>query len=143
MEKRCVLVCVTAQQSSKALVRAGKKLAEKYETTLETVSVLPPNKEDERIDIDAINEIHDMTEECGGEMMIFFHDEPVYTLIAHIGKKKPLTVVTGYPGEMSNNFIDTLRLILPEQEIAMVNGEKIYTMLPKRAITKEKRENES
>ncbi len=134
MEKRSILVCVTAQQSSKALVRAGKKLAEKYGTDLETVSVLPPNTEDERIDIEAIDEIHEMTDEGGGKMMIFFHDEPVYTLIAHIGKKKPLTVVTGYPGEMSNNFIDTLRMILPGQEITMVNGEQMYTILPRREI---------
>ena len=130
MEKKRIIVCVTAQQSSKKLVEAGKTLAEKYDAVLETVSVLPPNTEDSRIDTAAIDEIHRMTEEFGGEMMIIFNDEPVYALIAHIGKKKPLTVVTGYPGERSNNFIDSLRMILPSQEIAMVNGEQIYTILP-------------
>ena len=131
MTEKIVLVCVTAQKSSRALVEAGRELSEKYGAKLEVVSVLPPNTEDERIDINAIEEIHAMTKQWGGEMMIYFHDEPVLTLTAHIGKRRPMTVVTGYPGENSNNFIDTVRMILPEQEISMVNGSQIYTIAPK------------
>lgn len=130
MKNRCVLVCVTAQQSSKHLVEVGKKLADKYSAILEVVSVLP-QETDERVDIKTIEEIHHLTKDYGGEMMLYFNDEPVLTLTAHIGKKKPMTVVTGYPGENSNSFIETLHLLCPDQEVSMVNGEQIYTVLPK------------
>ena len=131
MNGRIVLVCVTAQQSSKQLVMAGKQLAEKWGAALEVVSVILPEKQASGADASVIEEIHSLTRQAGGEMMIYFSTEPVYTLTAHIGKRKPLTVVTGYPGENSNNFIDTLRALLPDQEISMVNGEQIYSILPR------------
>lgn len=129
MKNRCVLVCVTAQQSSKHLVEVGKNLAEKYNSVLEVVSVLPQNPDTDR-EIKTIEEIHHLTKEYGGEMMLYFNDEPVLTLIAHIGKRKPITVVTGYPGENSNSFVESLRLFCPDQEISMINNDQIYTVCP-------------
>ena len=48
--ERLVLVCVTAQKSSKGLVKAGKTIAESSNASLEVVSVLPTGNEDNRID---------------------------------------------------------------------------------------------
>lgn len=46
--RRTVLVCVTAQHSSEALVKAGKVLSDKFGAELEVVSVLPLNSKDRK-----------------------------------------------------------------------------------------------
>lgn len=129
MNNKCVLVCVTAQKSSKHLVEVGKNLADNYNSILEVVSVLPQEQITDS-SIKTIEEIHHLTKDFGGEMTLLFNDDPVLSLIAHIGKRKPITVVTGYPGENSNSFIESLRLLCPEQEISMVNNDQIYTVSP-------------
>ena len=129
--ERLVLVCVTAQKSSKGLVKAGKTIAESSNASLEVVSVLPTGNEDNRIDTDVIEKLYQLSKNCGGDMAVYFNDNPILTVTAHIAKRKPLTIVTGFPGENSNDFIDLIRAVFPDTPISMVGTDgTIYNMLP-------------
>lgn len=127
--ERLVLVCVTAQKSSKGLVKAGKTIAEKNKAALEVVSVLPTKQCGENNQI--IEDLFQLSKSYGGEMAVYFNDDPTLTVSAHIAKRKPLTIVTGFPGENSNDFIDLIRAVFPDTPISMVDTDgTIYNMLP-------------
>lgn len=132
--ERTVLVCVTPQASSENLIRAGKAIAEKNSAGLEVVSVVPIDDKNRRFDPLALDRLHVTAKENGGEIAIYFSDDPIMTVCAHIAKKKPLTFVVGFPGERSNNFISLIHLILPEIPISMVDTEgMVYNILPNEA----------
>lgn len=128
---RTVLVCVTVQSSSENLINAGKAMAEKNNASLEIVSVIPIDDEERKFDPEALDRLYTCAKKHGGEMAVYFSDDPIMTVCAHIAKRKPLTIVTGFPGERSNKFISLIRLILPEVPISMVDPRgTVYNMLP-------------
>ena len=129
--RRTVLVCVTAQQSSEALVKAGKALSDKWGAELEVVSVLPISTDEAPIVPEIIESIYQTAQKEGGEMAVYFSDDPIYTVCAHIAKRKPLTLVTGFPGANSNNFIATIHLLLPDIPISMIDKDgTAYNIIP-------------
>ncbi len=133
-DKNMVLVCVTAQASSEKLVKAGEIISKKLGGKLEVVSVLPISKENRPFDPSVIEALHSLARKGGGDMALYFSDDPVITLCAHIGKRKPATIVVGFPGENSNNFVSFIHLLLPDIPISMVNGDSvIYNILPQEA----------
>lgn len=128
---RTVLVCVTAQQSSETLVKAGKLLSDKWGANLEVVSVLPIGKSENPINPEIIEKLYQSANKQGGEMAVYFSDDPTFTVCAHIAKRKPLTLVVGFPGTKSNNFISTIHLLLPEIPISMIDTDgTAYNILP-------------
>ncbi len=128
---KTVLVCVTAQESSNVLVKAGKILADKNGAKLEVVSVLPLQQGERYIDPAVVEKLHQTAKSQQGEMALYFSDDPILTVSAHIAKRKPLTLVVGFPGEKSNNFISTIHLLLPDIPISMVDTEgTVYNILP-------------
>ena len=132
--ERTVLVCVTAQSSSENLIRAGKALAEKSSADLEIVSVIPLDDEERKFDPEALDRLHTCARAHGGDMAVYFSDDPIMTVCAHTAKRKPITLVTGFPGERSNNFISLIHLILPEVPISMVDTKgTVYNILPSEA----------
>ncbi len=132
--ERTILVCVTAQSSSENLIRAGKTLAEKSSAGLEIVSVIPLADEQRKFDPEVIEALHTAAKKHGGDMAVYFSDDPIMTVCAHIAKRKPLTIVTGFPGERSNNFISLIHLILPEVPVSMVDAKgTVYNILPSEA----------
>lgn len=129
--RRTVLVCVTAQQSSETLVKAGKVLSDKLGAELEVVSVLPLNRSGSPIKPEIIESLYQTAQKEGGEMAVYFSDDPICTVCAHIAKRKPLTMVTGFPGANSNNFIGTVHLLLPDLPISMIDRDgTAYNILP-------------
>lgn len=128
-----VLVCTTLQASSENLIRAGKAIAEKNRADLEVVSVIPIDDEDRKFDPEALDRLYTTTKSHGGEISVYFSDDPVMTVCAHTARRKPLTLVTGFPGEKSNKFISLIHLILPEVPISMVDEKgTVYNMIPER-----------
>ena len=128
---KTVLVCVTAQESSKSLVKAGKNIADENRAHLEVVSVLPVEKTDNPVNPQTLEMLYRTAKEQGGEMSVYFSDDPTYTVIAHIAKRKPLTIVVGFPGERSNNFISMIHLLLPDTPISMIDKDgTVYNILP-------------
>ncbi|MCM1365562.1 MAG: hypothetical protein NC122_04620 [Faecalibacterium sp.] len=128
--RKTVLVCVTPQESSKLLVAAGKVLAEKNAAQLEVISVLPMEFNEERTDPQILDRLYGYAKSEGGEMAVYFSDEPTYTIAAHIAKTKPELLVVGFPGEDSNGFVTMIHLLIPELPISMVDGDKVYNILP-------------
>jgi hypothetical protein len=64
-------------------------------------------------------------------MAVYFSDDPILTVSAHIAKRKPLTLVVGFPGEKSNNFISMIHLFVPDVPISMVGTDgTVYNILP-------------
>lgn len=136
-KEKTVLVCITPQESSKQLVKSGKVLAEKQGAKLEVVSVLPLCRDGGqfRIEPDAIEKLYQTARNEKGEMAVYFSDDPILTVSAHIAKRKPLTIVVGFPGEKSNNFISTIHLFVPDVPISMVGDDgTVYNILPYEAM---------
>ncbi len=129
--RKTVLVCVTAQQSSENLVKAGKVLSDKWGAELEVVSVLPLNKSETPVNPEVLENLYQTAQKEGGEMAVYFSDDPIITICAHIAKRKPLSLVTGFPGANSNNFIATIHLLLPDLPINMIDRDgTAYNILP-------------
>ncbi len=135
-KEKTVLVCITPQESSTLLVKAGKALADKHGANLEVVSVLPFKKDGQyRIETDIIEKLYQTAKSENGEMAVYFSDDPILTVSAHIAKREPVTLVVGFPGERSNNFISTIHLLLPDVPISMVDIQgTIYNILPYEAM---------
>lgn len=132
--ERTVLVCTTLQASSENLIRAGQAIAEKSHADLEVVSVIPIDDEERKFDSEALDRLYTCAKSYNGEISVYFSDDPVMTVCAHTARRKPITLVTGFPGERSNKFISLIRLILPEVPISMVDADgKIYNMIPDQA----------
>ena len=136
-KQKTVLVCITPQESSKQLVKSGRAIAEKHGANLEVVSVLPLNDDDgqHKIEPDTIEKLYQTAKSENGEMAVYFSDDPILTVSAHIAKRKPLTLVVGFPGEKSNNFISAIHLLLPDVPVSMVDTKGvIYNILPYEAM---------
>ncbi|MBQ7005410.1 MAG: hypothetical protein IJN68_03160 [Clostridia bacterium] len=132
--QRTVLVCVTAQSSSENLISAGKAIAEKHSAELEIVSVVPIENDEREFDPQVLDKLHTAARKYGGEIAVYFSDDPTMTVCAHIAKRKPVTLVVGFPGEKSNNFISLIHLILPDVPISMVDAKgTVYNILPNEA----------
>lgn len=132
---KTVLVCVTPQESSKQLVKAGKAIAQKHGAKLEVISVLPVGQGEYKIEPQTIENLYQTASSNGGEMAVYFSDNPILTVCAHIAKRKPLTLVAGFPGEKSNNFIGTIHLLLPDIPISMADKDgTVYNILPQEAL---------
>ena len=129
--KNTVLVCVTPQESSRTLVEAGRILAEKNNAALEVISVLPISAHFSKHEPAMLEKIFSFAHNAGGKMAVYFSDDPVFTVAAHISKEHPTLLVTGFPGEDSNAFVSTLHLLVPDIPISMVSQDgQIYNMLP-------------
>ena len=131
---RTVLVCVTAQSSSENLIHSGRLLAEKNSAELEVVSVIPLEDHDRPFDPQALESLHAATRRHGGDMAVYFSDDPIMTVCAHIARRKPLTIVVGFPGKGSNNFVSLIHLLLPDIPVSMVDTKgTVYNILPNEA----------
>ena len=131
-KEKTVLVCITPQESSKTLVKTGKVLADKHGAKLEVVSVLPFQQNGQyKIESDIVEKLYQTAMSENGEMAVYFSDDPILTVSAHIAKRKPLTIVVGFPGEKSNNFISMIHLFVPDVPVSMVGADgTVYNILP-------------
>lgn len=131
-KEKTVLVCITPQESSKKLVKTGKVLADKHGAKLEVVSVLPFQQNGQyKIESDIVEKLYQTAISENGEMAVYFSDDPILTVSAHIAKRKPLTIIVGFPGEKSNNFISMIHLFVPDVPVSMVGVDgTVYNILP-------------
>ena len=133
-KQNTVLVCVTAQSSSENLISTGKAIAQKHSAGLEVVTVIPIEKDYREFDPLILDNLHTAAKKHGGELAVYFSDDPTMTVCAHIAKRKPLTLVLGFPGEKSNNFVSLIHLLLPDIPISMVDTSgTVYNILPNEA----------
>ena len=119
-----VLVCVTPQAASSQLVEAGRILAEKNDAALEVISVLPISTSFSKNEPATLEKLFSLAKDAGGEMAIYFSDDPVLTVAAHMAKQKPALIVTGFPGE------DSPVKTGPDDQVIILH-ERISSQLPK------------
>lgn len=130
-EQSNVLVCVTPQESSKNLIEVGKVLAERDDSELQVITVLPLSGETQKDCGKMLDALFQTVQKSKGEMAVYFSDDPALTIAAHMAKTKPSVLVVGFPGDNSNKFISLIHLLVPETPISMVDSDKrIYNMLP-------------
>ena len=85
--EKTVLVCITPQESSKQLVKAGKVIADKHGAKLEVVSVLPFQQNGQyKIESDIVEKLYQTAVSQKGEMAVYFSDDPILTVSAHIAR---------------------------------------------------------
>ena len=133
---KTVLVCITPQESSKQLVKSGKAIAEKHNAELEVISVLPFEQGEYKIEPQILENLWQTSRSNGGEMAVYFSDDPILTVSAHIAKRKPVTLVTGFPGENSTGFISAIHLLLPDVPVSMVGTDgTVYNILPQETVS--------
>ena len=93
-----VLVCVTPQESSRTLVEAGRVLAEKNQAALEVISVLPISANFSKNEPATLEKLFSFAQNAGGQMAVYFSDDPVLTVAAHISKEPSHAACDGLPG---------------------------------------------
>ncbi len=120
--KRHVLVCVTAQQSCKQLIEAGRLIADEEDTTLGIISVYP-SKQCFHPDIETLTSLNECSLRFGAEMTVYFSDNPIEKIAETVSKKEECILVTGFPGKNGTNFIESIHRRIPNAPICMVDGD--------------------
>ena len=131
--KSCVLVCVTPQSECERLIKAGALIAKEKELPLEVLSVFH-QKDGFNPDPTVLEKLYRCAKEEKAQMSVYFNDSPALVTAVHAKKKGCVDIVVGFPKEQSNQFVPTLRAIVPDITISMVDVEdngKIYRMIPK------------
>ena len=121
-ENGIVLVCVTAQQSSRLLIECGKKLAEEKNAELRIFSVLP-QRQSFSPDLDALVRLQEIADDAHAQMKVCFSDSPVDCVSQELLTKNVRMLVTGFPGKNSTKFITQLHANSPLTPMCMVDND--------------------
>lgn len=133
-----VLVCVTDQPSCRRLILAGSKIAEQYQVPVKVLSVLPPAFVSEKT-AEVLQTLTNISGKLGAEMTIYFNDDAALTAAVHARKTNAVHIVSGSPGADSNLFIETVKGLLPEIPMSIVDAEEHIVTFP--AFTKTANKN--
>lgn len=124
-----VLVCVTVQPSCHRLIVAGKSLAEQYGVPLRVVSVLPKRLVSPKT-ADALQTLYNISGKLGAEMTVFFNDEVALTVAVHARQSDVIHLVSGMPEADSNAFVETIRELLPDIPLSLVDQDGQMVTFP-------------
>ncbi len=122
-----VLVCVTDQLSCERLIRAGAALAQKYGVPVRVLSVLPEGLVSPQTS-KVLQSLYDIASSLGAEMTFYFNNEPALTAAVHASQTGAIHLVSGTPGTNSNLFIETIKGLMPELPLSVVDADgKLFT----------------
>lgn len=123
-----VLVCVTDRPGSERLIRAGASIAKDSGIALNVVTVLPKGFVSENTAA-VLQELYNTANSLGAEMHFYFNSEPALTIAVHARKTGSEHIVSGEPDADSSLFIETLRGLLPDLPVSIVDSDgRIYTI---------------
>ena len=123
-----VLVCVTDRPGSERLIRAGASIAKDSGIALNVVTVLPKGFVSENTAA-VLQELYNTANSLGAEMHFYFNSEPALTIAVHARKTGSEHIVSGKPDADSSLFIETLRGLLPDLPVSVVDSDgRIYTI---------------
>ncbi len=131
--KSCVLVCVTPQSECESLIKSGALIAKEKGVVLEVLSVFH-QKDGFSPDPSVLEKLYRCAKEENAQMSVYFNDSPAIVAAVHAKKKECIDIVVGFPKEQSTRFVPTLRALVPDITISMVDVQdngKIYRMIPK------------
>ena len=117
-----ILVCVTPQRSCRKLIECGKRFAEQQQCTLRILSVLPQGQSFAP-DLSALEALNACAGEFGAEMTVLFSDSPAERVFQAVRETPSCTVVTGFPGKNSTQFVLQLHEKLPQTPLWMVDQD--------------------
>lgn len=122
-----VLVCVTDQLSCERLILTGAEIAKKYGVPVKVLSILPEGLISESTAA-ILQNLYDTASSLGAEMTFYFNSEPALTAAVHASKTGAIHIVSGTPGADSNLFIETIKGLLPELPVSIVDADNhVYT----------------
>lgn len=121
-ENGIVLVCVTAQQSSRLLIECGKKLAEEKNAELRIFSVLP-QRQSFAPDLDVLVRLQEIADDASAQMKVCFSDSPVDCVSQELHRNDVRMLVTGFPGKNSTKFITQIHAQSPLTPLCMVDSD--------------------
>ena len=122
-----VLVCVTDQLSCERLIRAGAALAEEYGVPVRVLSILPEGLVSAQT-ASVLQNLYDIASSLGAEMTFYFNSEPALTAAVHASQTGAIHIVSGTPGADSNLCIETVKGLLPELPMSLVDADsRLFT----------------
>lgn len=124
-----VLVCVTDQTSCRRLIMAGAAIAEKYNVPVKVVSVQPEGLVSPKA-AEALQVLYNISAKLGADMTVYFNDDPALTVAVHARKSNAMHIVSGSPGANSNLFIETIKGLLPELPLSIVDVDEHIVTFP-------------
>lgn len=125
-----VLVCVTDQLSCERLIQAGVALAEEYGgLPVRVLSVVRPELVTEETAA-TLQALYDKAAAQGADMTIYFNDTPAIMAAVHARQTDAVHLVVGTPGVDTNRFVETLKGLLPEIPLTMIDAQGQACTLP-------------
>lgn len=124
-----VLVCVTSQPACRRLILAGAELAKQYKVPVKVVSVQSPGLVSAKTS-ETLQTLYNISSKLGAEMTIYFNDDPALTVAVHARKTNAVHIVSGAPGADSNRFIETVKGLLPEVPMSIVDEDDQMVTFP-------------
>lgn len=118
----CAVVCVTQQASCKRLIEVGKAISDEYGLSLEVLNV-QPMKDCYAPDPKAMELLHAACRGAGAQMSVYFSDNPAILTASFLKKTNAAVVITGFPKDSASPFIASIRMLLPDLPITMVDEE--------------------
>lgn len=118
----CTVVCVTQQASCKRLIEAGRKISDEHGLKL-TVLNVQPVKDSYSPDPKAMELLHESCRASNAQMNVYFSDNPAILTASFLKKVNAAVVVTGFPKDRTSPFIASIRMLLPNLPITMVDDE--------------------
>lgn len=124
-----VLVCVTSQPACRRLICAGAEIAQQYGVPVKVVSVLPQGLVSAKT-AETLQTLYNISGRLGAEMTVYFNDDPALTVAVHARKTQALHLVSGSPGADSSFFIETVKGLLPEIPLSIVDEDSHIVTFP-------------
>ncbi len=118
----CAVVCVTQQASCKRLIDAGKKISDEHGLRLEVLNVQPV-KDCYAPDPGAMELLHEACRGAGARMSVYFSDNPAILTASFLKKMNASVVIMGFPKDITSPFIASVRMLLPDLPITMVDED--------------------
>ncbi len=122
-----ILVCVTDQLSCERLIRTGAEIAKEKGVPVQVVSVLPEALVSDNTAF-IMQKLYNTANSLGAEMTFYFNSDPALTVVVHAKKSGATHIVSGTPGANSTLFFETIKSLLPDLPITIINTENhLYT----------------
>ena len=129
-DRATTLVCVTGQRDCDRLIRAGKKIAEDCDTTLQVLCVQPTSSGFET-SCEELEYLRQTARDAKAEMTVYFNDDAALIAVGFTKQIGATHIVTGMAEASVNGFIEIIHKLLPKIPISMVAKDgTIYNILP-------------
>lgn len=124
-----VLVCVTDQLACRRLILAGDAIARQYDVPVKVISVMPLGLVSAKTG-ETLQTLYNISSKLGAEMTVYFNDDPALTVAVHAGTTNAIHIVRGAPGSNSSLFIETIKGLLPEIPMSIVDADDQMLTFP-------------